>query len=424
MILTETAGRVVMEKIHDYIWEQLFHPATNLFYDYLSDRNPARRFDHLPSVTEIGRQFPNPCGWGTGMEDCMLNAGSVMEILRLRRRTAGENLPLALRVLDGIHRCATIHGKNGFIVRGVSPHDGKSCYWNSSRDQFTLAVYGVWRFLESYPEAPGEARAEARDILRMVGDFCSTRIGQPGASLGRLDGGPAVVSDLWDCAPHEMMRLPMFFGAAFLATGEPRFRRLMEEFVRPGLEATLRMDPEVYWWDVPLAQMTLSLRFFEETGLCPEYSAEVAAALRGAAALAHRDLQKNLAEAENYRGRWETLNTNWRRLPMLLRPETLSQEGRESTFGSCSYLNPCFPPEFHRPNSFLRAFGNDLVSMLYGSVKPTPEEWMRLSALICRVDFPQCGGSGPIQLLHGLQLAESLGVELAQSGVFCHINQE
>ena len=30
----------------------------------------------LPSPEEVAANFPNPCGWSTGMEDCMLNAGS------------------------------------------------------------------------------------------------------------------------------------------------------------------------------------------------------------------------------------------------------------------------------------------------------------------------------------------------------------
>lgn len=424
MIPTVTTETAVMRSIHRYIWGKLFHPGTNLFYDYLTDREPSRRFRHLPSIAEIARQFPNPCGWSTGMEDCMLNAGSVMDILRLRHKCGEDNLGQALSVLDGIYRCTTVHGRNGFVVRGISPRDGRSCYSNSSRDQFTLAVYGVWRFLEAYPEAPVPFRERAREILHMVAEFCRTRgIAGVHYDLGRLDGGPAIVSKLWNCAPHEMLRLPMFYGAAFLATGDGKFRRLMEEFAEPGLEATLRMDPAAHWWDIPLAQMLLSLRFFEETQLCPELAGKLAEAQRRGVALARRDLLKKLAEAEAYRGEWEVLNTNWRRLPMVLRTETLSEEECESDFGGCSYLNPCFPPEFNRPNSFLRAFGNDLVAMLYGGEVPTAEERRRLAVLIGRVDFFRCGGSGPIQLFHALQLAENFGVELAQTGDSCHINR-
>ena len=75
----------------------------------------------------------------------MLNAGSVIDILRIRKTVLGEeNTGRAEKVVNGIHRCATVHGKDGFLVRGVTL-DGKSCYANSSRDQFTLAVFGLWR---------------------------------------------------------------------------------------------------------------------------------------------------------------------------------------------------------------------------------------------------------------------------------------
>ena len=51
---------------YDYIWKKLFCAKTGLFYDRISPDDD--RFSHLPSVEEIAKQFPNPSGWGTGME--------------------------------------------------------------------------------------------------------------------------------------------------------------------------------------------------------------------------------------------------------------------------------------------------------------------------------------------------------------------
>lgn len=417
MIFAAVTESRTMRVIWDYIQEQLFCPETNLFYDYITDREPSRRFRHLPTPAEIARQFPNPCGWGTGMEDCMLNAGSVMEILKLRRELFGEeNREFAERVLDGIYRCATVHGKPGFIVRGISPYDGKSCYFNTSRDQLTFAVYGVWRFLQGYPDASGAAKEKARFILAAVAELCRER-NRPehGFNLGRLDGGPAVVSQLWNCAPHEMMRLPMFYGAAYLATGRERYRGWMRELAGPGLDATLRMDPDAHWWDFSLSQMLLSLRFMQESGLSPEFDDKIGEAMRRGVELTRRDIRRKLVQAEAYPGSWETLNTNWRQLPMAMTPETVSQGGTESTFGGFSYLNPCFPPEFREPNSFLRAFGNDLFALFCGGALPDEEELRRIEALLARVDFSRCGGAGPVQLLHAAHIGLTFGIEFLSS---------
>ena len=62
------------------IWSAFFHPATSLFYDCLTENG----LHSLPTPQEIAKQYPNPCGWSTGMEDSMLSAGAAMDILRFR----------------------------------------------------------------------------------------------------------------------------------------------------------------------------------------------------------------------------------------------------------------------------------------------------------------------------------------------------
>ena len=97
--------------------KRLFCEKTSLVYDSLSSLRPEKRFEHLPFPEEIVRHVPNPAGWGTGMEDCMLNAGSVLEICILRARVEleqQETLSFARRILDGMEACATVHGRPGF----------------------------------------------------------------------------------------------------------------------------------------------------------------------------------------------------------------------------------------------------------------------------------------------------------------------
>ncbi len=189
-----------LESLRKQIREVLFHPETELIYDYATSRDPVHRFDHLPAPEEVAADFPNPCGWSTGMEDSMLNAGSMLDVLRLEREDGDspETAPaFACRLLHGIHRCATVHGHPGFVARSITPRDGKSCYSNSSRDQFTLAVYGVWRFLRAFPDAPSAEIQRARELLHSIACYCEhTVTAGHEYDLGRLDGGRAIVSKM------------------------------------------------------------------------------------------------------------------------------------------------------------------------------------------------------------------------------------
>ena len=209
-------GKSFNQQSLEYAWRQihdiLFHPGTGMVYDYVTSHDPNHRFDHLPSPEEIAAGFPNPCGWSTGMEDCALNGGILLDLMRFR---GWENSVFAAKIAEGVIRCGTVHGQDGFIARGISPHDGKSCYSNSSRDQFTLAVYGMWRFLKGCAIS-GILRENGIRFLRSVANYCERTITpEHRYNLLRLDGHQAVVSSLWDCDPHEAMRLPMIYGIAW-----------------------------------------------------------------------------------------------------------------------------------------------------------------------------------------------------------------
>ena len=136
----------------DAAWEQisglLFCGRTNLIYDYLGSTGKDR-FDFLPFPEEIEHDFPNPRGYATGMEDSALNGGIMIHAALLRARlfpeTAEECRTFAAKLLRGLELCATVHGREGYVVRSVSHRDGTSCYSCSSRDQLTFWVWGLWR---------------------------------------------------------------------------------------------------------------------------------------------------------------------------------------------------------------------------------------------------------------------------------------
>ena len=97
---------MIQNDILRQVRETLYCPETGLIYDYVTSREPAQRFAHLPCRAEVEANLPNPCGWGTGMEDCAINAGTMLDTLW---RIDGDPL-WAARLVDGMERCITLHG--------------------------------------------------------------------------------------------------------------------------------------------------------------------------------------------------------------------------------------------------------------------------------------------------------------------------
>ncbi len=393
-----------MDEAWDYIWAGLFNPQTRLFYDYRTSLHPETQFAHLPTPEEIALQFPNPAGWGTGMEDSMLNAGSVMEILCLRKELESypEALSLASQVLGGILSCAYGHGVDGFLVRSLCPDDGQSCYFNSSRDQFTLAVYGVWRFLNTFPEAPEKLRADAKRLLVDIARYCERVIDPDHDDLLRLDGKPALVSTMVNVAPHERLRLPMFYAAAWAATDDPHWFDLYRQYARSGIVDTLAIDRSRRWWDWELPQLQLSLARLREIEPEAVLKKQYADAMLITADLASRELRDRQARAAGYLGNWDVPNLDWRQMPMTTRPETLTPSSRSMLFGGYPYLMPQFPEAFHTPYSLLRGVGNlAYAALMCPEFKPLPDLLTGFLQTAIKPNYSQHHSDGAINILHG-----------------------
>ncbi len=394
-----------MEDAWAYIWNGLYCEQTKLFYDYRTGCSPENRFAHLPRLEEIALQFPNPCGWGTGMEDSMLNAGSVMDILRLRKNLTGDPsaLTLAGQVLEGMIRCTRIHGREGFVARSVSPHDGRSCYFNSSRDQFTLCVYGLWRFLQAFADAPVALRTEATQLLLDIARYCEQTVHADNDDLRRLDGKGALVSTMVHVQAHEILRLPMIYAAAWDASREGKWLALYRHYAGAGMQNALALDHTRQWNDWELVQMQLSLALLSAVEPERDWLAQYQDAMRQTAELAEQRLERELAAAEEFPGSWDLLNDDWRRMPFLIRPETLKNGA--AIYEGYPYLLPQFPKAFYQPYAFLRAIGNLVCALaLHASYKPQTlwrESFARIAA---RPDYRKHGSDGPINLLHGYWL--------------------
>ena len=122
----------------NFIFDRFFCSKTHLLYDALKD-DTSKAYDFLPTPEQIQADYPNACGWGTGMEDSLLSGGSAADaLLALYRATGNKAIkPMLDELFCGLFACAEADGDSGFAARSLSPDDGKSYYSNSSRDQYT-----------------------------------------------------------------------------------------------------------------------------------------------------------------------------------------------------------------------------------------------------------------------------------------------
>ena len=229
-----------MDRAWNVTWSRFYLPKTQLFYDYLGSYEPGRELAHLPTAAEVARQYPNECGYGTGMEDCMISAGVMLSLIVDRYAvTKDETLrDRAAAVFQGIQLCAAVHGVPGFLARGVCPEDARSIYVNSSRDQYTHAIHGLWPYLHSPLCGPGTKQAIG-EILSAIADRMTRNVTPENDydSL-RADGTRDArgISRMWNVKGHEAARLPMIYAAAWDATGKQAYFDLYRKYLASAVQ--------------------------------------------------------------------------------------------------------------------------------------------------------------------------------------------
>lgn len=234
------------DRLWNVTWKRFYLPQTHLFYDYLTSYEPGREQAHLPTADEVRQQYPNECGYGTGMEDCMISAGVMLSLIVDRYAvTKDESLrQRALEVFEGIQLCVTVHGVPGFVARGVCAEDSKSIYPNSSRDQYTHAVHGLWLYFHS-PLCSLAAREEIGTILSAVADRMTRNVTPENDydSL-RADGTRDTrgISRMWNVKGHEAARLPMIYAAAWDVTKKQKYHDLYRKYLEPAVEQSFTVE--------------------------------------------------------------------------------------------------------------------------------------------------------------------------------------
>ena len=235
-----------MENAWNFVWDRLFDERTCMFYNYLTGEELDAATRCLPEPEMIRLLIPNPGGYGTGMEDCMLNAGLMMDAVIARYEATGDTRmrEFAQKIFYGMELDASVSPQKGFLPRGVSPADCKSHYIDTSRDQYTNWWYAAYRLYFS-PLAGETQRESIRSLLTgMAEKMESEVIPENGWSFLREDGKAGFVGQMWGgVRPHEALRLPMLYLLTWKTTGETHWRDAYLRYRDEALESTLRFVP-------------------------------------------------------------------------------------------------------------------------------------------------------------------------------------
>lgn len=259
-------GDFMMKAIWEYLIHNLFCERTKLFYDFVDVDNRGRFENYLPNPTLIRHCVPNPCGWGSGMEDSMINGSCMLEAaIRAYTLTHDNRLPiLAKKFFEGMKTCASVSESEGFLARSVSPADGKTHYIDSSRDQYTHWISAAVFYYRS-GLADEEDMEFIRGALCAFAKRCRKNVtAENNWNLMREDGKRGIVTSMWNVQPHEMMRLPMFYLAAWKLGGDESFKEDYLNFRDTALEASENIILDSYERLFPINQMQISLKFVYE----------------------------------------------------------------------------------------------------------------------------------------------------------------
>ncbi|MFA5190403.1 MAG: DUF6259 domain-containing protein [Verrucomicrobiia bacterium] len=251
-------------------WDRFYDDRTHLFYDFVCSYDPAKRLAALPTSKETSQQFPNPNGWGTGMEDCAISGGLMMSMVCDRFAVTGDPKlrTSAKKIFDGLALLGTLSPSEGFVIRGVCPSDKQSHYCESSRDQYTWHVYGLWRYYHSPLCQPAE-KAAIRKIITAICSRLERNVVAAnnyciGKETGTFDG---LVDKMWETLAHEIARLPMIYAIGADVTGDSHWANLARRY---SPEAAVKSKEQSTKIPYALLQQQTSLEVLYQLEKSPE----------------------------------------------------------------------------------------------------------------------------------------------------------
>jgi len=367
-----------------YIRENLYFPGTHLLYDAAVDN-----LRNLPTAEEAESCFPNPCGYGTDMEDSMIHGGTLCEgLLTLYEKTGKrEYADFALDLLEGLLRCAESARDPGFIPRSLCP-DGVSHYPDSSRDQYTLFAFACLRMFLS-PVTPESMKRRIRTALVNVANRAERLITpENGFDLPREDGLPSLVSAMWGgkMGNHEIFRLPMLYLAAWKVSGNGHFLFLYKQYRAEAYRRCLPMTN--YWHLYAVQQMQASLWVAAQVDPEEAWREKFAALMKTVAEYA-------LTQSEQVRQKlaaYKDVNFPYTPYRRLFRKERIGFPEKEKRY---------YSPQHEGIDSFwlLQDAANIVLVCGLAGVKPTTEALSLFNSAFSSIDLTRYTRAVPVHFL-------------------------
>lgn len=208
-----------------------FSPATDLAYGHRL--NTPKGLDVLEPAAEVAARRVHgevrTFGYGSGIEDLAYQNGMLIFALCDAEEATGdpEFARLAQRTFRGLARMSTLSPVAGFVPRGPHPADGKSYYPDSSLDQHSLYVCGLWRYYRSRLSS-AEDRAAIRPIIAAI----LTRFEKQNWAFLVEDGSRAshAGGDMLPMRPTQAALLLAMLAVAHDVTGDSHWRECAERF--------------------------------------------------------------------------------------------------------------------------------------------------------------------------------------------------
>lgn len=233
-------GEMLREK--DWFFDRAVHPETHLIYSRVNLEDPDLwRKIQFPSPDSI-RGKRNDDNEVPNLSNCAGAGGIFLGQLADIYAVTGDEACVrqARTVFEGLKSLAEASPRKGFIARGLLPGDPtKAHFQNSSVDQYTFYVYGLYKYFRS-PLASEEHKAAMRQIMT---EIC-TMIERDGTILGS-DGAPGWVSDIEAIRTDRSTRLLQIYLVGHAITGDGHWREVYLKKLSEARNRRLRsvLDP-------------------------------------------------------------------------------------------------------------------------------------------------------------------------------------
>lgn len=217
---------IALLRTNTYV-SQYFNNTTNLAYGSRVNGGVAG----LPSIADVNDNLPSPPGYGTGLADVAYHTGTFLFSAVEAYEGTGEQAfaDLARRSLSGLFlmdQQSVI--SPGFVIRGPHPSDLTVYYRDSSIDQHTLYLAGLWRFYHSSLATTNDKSTIENIVAKVV-----NRIKANNWSIVTESGGPATAggSQLSRTDPTRVAALLSIAAMGYDITGSSLLRADYENFI-------------------------------------------------------------------------------------------------------------------------------------------------------------------------------------------------